>query len=63
MGGGNAYSDCSKCVPYLHKPFEFYWITLQQSVKTSAKKLLCYQFYEMAIIGHFEEKQGYLQDF
>ena len=25
---------------YLHKPFEFYCVTLQQSVKTIANKLL-----------------------
>jgi len=67
MDGANTYSRVTvvQCVPYLHKPFEFYWIKLYSKLSKQVQTNCClyYDFYEKkGIISHYEDKQGYWHD-
>ena len=62
MGGAYTYGNCSTSVPYLQKPFEFYWIKLYSNLPKQVQ-INCYKFilhysYEKAgIISHYGDKQ------
>lgn len=67
--GRRLYVQCSNCstyVPYLHDPFEFYWIKLYSNLSKQVQTncYLYYDFYEKTgIISHYEDEQGYWHDF